>query len=110
MKCFILKTQDDLSYELIFEADLLPVTAEAQHPHVSKHVGQLHTALEAVPCRHSFMLPTEASPCGSQKLPLLAFYTVCSLEMMNVNTYCGHLLSVPVRLILPKPYANLGRR
>lgn len=39
MKCFILKTQDDLSYELICEADLLPVTAEAQHPHESECVG-----------------------------------------------------------------------
>lgn len=49
-------------------------------------------------CRHSFVLPAEALPCGSQKLPLLAPYTVCGLEM-NVETYCGHLLCASLAYI-----------
>lgn len=61
-------------------------------------------------CSHSFMprqKPVHMVPRSC--LCWLFLYTVCGLEM-NVKTYCGHLLSVPVWLILPKSYTDLGRR
>lgn len=45
---------------------------------------------------------------SSQKQSSLSFYTVCGLEM-NVKMYLGIYLSVPVRLLLPEPYADLGQ-
>lgn len=59
---------------------------------------------------------TDAATCFSgrghrhspQKQPSLPFYTVCGLEM-NVKMYLGIYLSVPVRLLLPEPHADLGQ-
>lgn len=91
MKCFILKTQDDLSIALC-ERCLLPATARATPP-----VGR--AGLPASPA-------SEASRHSSWEEPLLSSYPVCGLEV-NVETFLGIYLSVPVWLSLPEPFAGL---
>lgn len=92
MKCFILKTQDDLSIELWVDASLsLP------EPRILW--GRTSRAALLRPPR-----PVDSS----SKEPLLSSHSVCGLEV-NVDTTSGIFLSVPVWFSPPEPYAGLGQ-